>query len=153
MCQLQKTLLDKLDSFKTPLSDDKKVFKNMAKSDFETVCVQEDKFRDTDTTIKISKHVPISVSISSNLIERPIFFCNSNPATLVESFVDALGVLATESKVKLKSKNLEIENRVKSKLNQIFSAPNQCDCHKEPICNLRMSVSEKQKSKVCRHCF
>ena len=57
---------------------------------FESICVQEDKFRDTDNTTWIGKHVSKSEPILSNLIEQPIFLCNSNPAALVESLVDAL---------------------------------------------------------------
>ena len=90
MYQLRETLFEKLDSFNVPYSDDKKLFKNMAITDFDTNCVQEDNVRDTETTTWVSKQVLISVSFLSNLIEQPIFLCNSNPGALVESFVDAL---------------------------------------------------------------
>ena len=39
----------------------KKLLKNMAVLNSESTCVQEDEFRDTDTTTWIGKHVPISV--------------------------------------------------------------------------------------------
>ena len=81
--QLREILFDKLDSFKIPYSDDQELFKNMAIFDFEPICVQEDKFRDVATMTWIGRHVPISVSNSSNLIEKPIFLCNSNPGALV----------------------------------------------------------------------
>ena len=55
--------------------------------DFESICMQTDKFRDTDTRTWIYKHVAISVAVSSNLIEQPISLCNSIPAGLVESFL------------------------------------------------------------------
>ena len=90
MYQLQETLFDKIDSFDIPYSDDQKLFITMAIFDFDSICVQENNFRDTDTTTLIGKHVPMSVSISSNLIEQPIFLCNSNTASFVESFVDDL---------------------------------------------------------------
>ena len=70
----------------------------MAKIDLESFFVQEDKFCYTDTKTWTGKRIPISVSISSNLIEQPIFSCDSNPGALVESFVDALDELATQSK-------------------------------------------------------
>ena len=85
MYQLQETLFDKLNSFNIPYSDDQKLFKKKALLDLESICVQGDKFRDTDTTTWIGKHVPISVSISTNLIEKSIVFCNSNPRVLSES--------------------------------------------------------------------
>ena len=71
--QIRETLFDKLNSFNILYSDDQKLFKNMAKFHFELRCVQEDKFRDTDTATWIGKHFPISVSIFANLIEQPIF--------------------------------------------------------------------------------
>ena len=118
------TLFDNLVSFNIPYPDDQKFFKNMALLDFGTICVQEDKFRDTETTTWIGKHVPTSVSISWNLIEQPIFSCKSNPRALIEFFVDALDRLAPQSEAQMKLKFLEVETNVKSKLNQSFFAPN-----------------------------
>ena len=74
----------------------------MAKFDFQSFWLQEDKFRDADTTTWIGKQVPISVPISFNLVEQPIFLCSSNPAALVELSVDALDRLATQSKSQTK---------------------------------------------------
>ena len=74
---MRETLYDRLHSFNIPYSDDQTLFKNMAVFDIESICVQEDPFRDTDTTTGIGKHVPISKSISSNLIEQPI--CHAIP--------------------------------------------------------------------------
>ena len=91
-------MFDKLNLLNIPYSHHQKFFKNMEKFDFEAVYVQQDKFRDTDTTTWIGKHVPLSVSILSNLIEQPNCLCNSNPGALVESFVDALDGLTTQSK-------------------------------------------------------
>ena len=84
--------------------------------DFESICVQEDKCRDADTTTWIGKHIPISVSVSSHLIEQPVFLCNSKLGAFVESFFGALHELATQRKAQMKLKFLEIETSVKSKL-------------------------------------
>ena len=81
--QPPETLFDKLDSFNITYSDDQKLFKNMAIFDLESICVEENKFRDTATTSWIGKRVQISVSISSNLIEQRNFLCNSDPAALL----------------------------------------------------------------------
>ena len=94
---MRETLNDKLGFFSNPYSDDQKLFKNMAIFDLESVFVHGDKLRDTDTTTSIGKHVPISVIDSSNLIEQPIFLCNSNRGALVQSFADALDGLTTQS--------------------------------------------------------
>ena len=72
--QLKETLFYKLDSFKIPYTDQHQLFKNVAIFDVESICVREDVFQDTETTRWIGKHVPISVSISSNLLPEPIFF-------------------------------------------------------------------------------
>ena len=109
--QLPETLFDKLDLFNFPYSDYQKFFRNMAIFDFESVCLQEDKFRETDTTTWIGKHIPISVSLLSNLTEQSIFSYNSDPRVLVKSFVVALDGLATQNKVEMKINLSEIEGR------------------------------------------
>ena len=88
--RLRETLFDKLDSFDIQYTDDRKLFNNLAVFDFESICIPEEKLKNTETTTWIGKHVPISVSISSNLIATPKFLCNSNPRDLVESFIDAV---------------------------------------------------------------
>ena len=92
------TLFDKLDSFGIKYTSEQKLFKNLAIFDFESICVQEETFRDTNTTTWIRKHVPISVSISSNRLGEPIFLCNSDLQQLVASFIGFLGKLASQSK-------------------------------------------------------
>ena len=77
--QLRETLFEKLDIFKIPYSEDQKLFENLAVFDFVSICVKEQTYRETETIKRIGKHVPISVSVSSNLIPEPIFLCNSDP--------------------------------------------------------------------------
>ena len=80
--QLRETLFYKLDSYNIQYTDDQKLFKHLAVFDFESICIPEEKFKNTKTTTWIGKHVPVSVSISSNLKAKPIFLCNSNPRDL-----------------------------------------------------------------------
>ena len=61
-------------------------------------------------------HLPISVSISSNLIPEPIFLCSANPHHLISSFVTALEGLATQSKAQKKLNFIEVETAIKIKL-------------------------------------
>ena len=70
-------------------------------------------------------HVPISVSISSDLIPKPIFFCNANPQHPFLSFITALGGLATQSKTQMKLNFIEEETAVKIKLGAIPDQRNQ----------------------------
>ena len=95
--ELRETLFEKLDAFNIPYRNDQKLFKNLAIFDFESLCVKEDSYKQTETTTWIGRHVPISVSISSNLIPEPIFLCNANPHRLSSSFITALEGLATQS--------------------------------------------------------
>ena len=96
--QIQETPFDKLDSFGIEYTNEQTLFKNLAIFDFESVCVQEESFKNTDTTKWIRKHIPILVSISSNLVKEPIFVCYSDPHHLVTSFIGAIENLALQSK-------------------------------------------------------
>ena len=62
----------------------------------------------------------ISVSISSNLVEEPIFLCNSDPHHLVASFIGAFENLASQSKAKIKNLFHDIKTTVKIKLGSIL---------------------------------
>ena len=45
----------------------------------ENNCVQQKSFRNTDTTKWTGKHIPSSVSISSNVVEQQILLCKAEP--------------------------------------------------------------------------
>ena len=71
--QTQETLFDKLYSFGIEYTNEQTLFKNLAIFDFESIRVQEESFKDTDTTKWIGKHFPISVSISSEILWKNQF--------------------------------------------------------------------------------
>ena len=147
--QLRETLFDKLDFFSIPYTKEQQLFKNLAVFDFESICVREEQFKDTETTQWIGKHVPISVSISSNLIETPLFLCNSNPQDLVESFVVALESLAAQSKAQMKLQFLDIETSIKSRLNAMFAVLNERRGPRETVLEFEdecLEVEEKDVS-------
>ena len=131
--QLRETLLDKLDSFDIQYTDDQKLFNKLVVFDFDSICIPDGKFKNTETTSWIGKHVQISVSISSNLIAKPIFLCNSNPRDLVESFIDAVEGLATQSKAQMKVKFLEVETAIKSKLTRTLESLNERRCRNRRV--------------------
>ena len=157
--QIRETLFDKLDSFGVNYTSEQKLFKNLAIFDFESICVQDETFRDTNITTGIGKHVPISASISSNLVEEPIFLCNSDPRHLVASFIGAVENLATQGKAKMKNLFLDIETTIKIKLGNILKKPTQRhnrreharfdmiqdDCDKE-ICDSNQFLPIQKKS-------
>ena len=71
--QTQETLFDKVDSFGIEYTNEQTLFKNLAIFDFQSTCEQEESFKDTDTTKWIGKHIPISFSISSNVVKETTF--------------------------------------------------------------------------------
>ena len=62
----------------------------------------------------------MSVSISSNLVEAPVFFCNSDPHQLVASSIGAFKNLASQSIAKMKNLFFDIETTIKNKLGNIL---------------------------------
>ena len=65
--ELRQTLFEMLDAFNNPYRNEQKLFKNLAIFDFDSNCVKEGSYKQTETTTwDFGKHVPISVSISSN---------------------------------------------------------------------------------------
>ena len=132
--QLRETFFEKLDSFGIQYTDDQKLFNNLAVFDFESICIPEEKFKNTKSTTWIGKHVPISVSILSKLIAKAIFLCSSNPRDLVESFTDAVEGLATQSKAQMKLKSMEIEKTaIKSKLTRTLESLNERRCRNQRV--------------------
>ena len=65
--ELRETLFEKLEGLSLPVSEDNKLFNNLAIFDFESICVPTEELKETQTTTWIGKHVPILVYISSNL--------------------------------------------------------------------------------------
>ena len=110
--RIRETLSDKLDSFGIKYTSQQFFLKNLAIFDFESTCVQEESFKGTKTTTWIGKHVPISVSISSNLVEEPVFLYNSDPHHLVSSFNGTLEGLALQSKTQMRLLLLDIETTI-----------------------------------------
>ena len=107
--------------------------------DFESICVQKETFRNTNTTTWIGKHVPISVSISSNFVEETIFLFNSDPHHLVASFIIALENLASEGKAKLKNLFPDIETTKKIKMGSILAKLTQRHIRRE---HARLDMSQ-----------
>ena len=99
--QLRETLFERLDSFNLPYRQDQKLFKNLAVFDFESICLKEETHKKTETTKWTGKHVPISVSSSSNLIPKHFFLCNSDPRHLLSSFSMPLKAWQRKAKPKL----------------------------------------------------
>ena len=134
--KLWETVFEKLDAFNIPYRKEHKLFKNLAILDFESICSKEaNSYKNTETTTWIGKHVPISVSISSNLIREPFFLCNANPHHPILSFNTALEGFATQSKAQMKLSFFEVETAVKIKLCAILEQLNQRRNRAERVSN------------------
>ena len=110
----------KLDAFNIPYRDEQKLFKKLAIFGFESICVKRGSYKETETTKWTRRHVPISVSVWSNLIPKPIFLCKTVPHHLLSSFVTDLEGLATQTTAQKKFKFIENETEIKVKLCKIL---------------------------------
>ena len=146
--ELRETLFGKLDAFNIPYRNEQKLFKNLAKFDFECICVKQDLYKQTKTTPWIGKHVPVSVSISSNLIPEPIFLCNANPHRLILPYTTALEGLAAQGKAQMKLNFIEVEIAIKTKLCPILEQLNQRRNRAERVQNVvdDCIVEEEEKN-------
>ena len=111
---------DKLDSFGIKYTSQQKLFKNLAVFDFESICFQEESFKDTKTTTWIGRHVLISIPISSNFVEESISLYKSDPHHLVSSFIGTLEGLVSQSKAQMNFLFLDIETTINIKLGSIL---------------------------------
>ena len=128
----------------TVLELDMEKIKNLAVFNFESICVPSSELKDTNTTTWIGKHEPISVSISSNLLQEPIFLCNKDPKTLIVSFVEALEELASKSKEKMLQKFCSIENAIKTRVNSIFEKLNERKNESTPMFEFQNIEEEEE---------
>ena len=111
--ELRKTLFEKLEGINLPVSVDNKLFNNLATFDFESICVPTEELNETQTTTWIGKHVPVSVSISSN------------PQNLIIDFVSNLELLAEKRGLELRTKFQDIERAVNERVKKIFDQLNE----------------------------
>ena len=121
---LRETIFENLDGFNIPYTENQKLFSNVVVFDFESICVPTEELKATKTTTWIGKHVPISILISSNLQDAPIFLCEKDPELLIIAFVSSLELLAEKSKLQMRTKFQEIENIVNDRVEKIFDKLN-----------------------------
>ena len=123
--ELREKFFEQLDALNIPYRKEQKLFKNLAIFEFESIYVKEDAYKQTETTTWIGKHVPIPVSISSNLTPEPILLCNASPQHLISSFITAVERIATQSKTQMILNFFEVETASKIKLCAILEQLNQ----------------------------
>ena len=110
--QLSETIFERLEDVKINVPLALRLFSHLIIFDFESITVPDKTIRNTELTSWIGKHVPISVSISSNLFTQPIFICNEDPLQLMRDFVSNLTHIAEKSTLlKRKTKLLRTGTR------------------------------------------
>ena len=113
--QLAETIFDRLDDVKINVPQELRLFSHLIVFDFEAITVADNTLRNTVLISWIGKHVPISVSIASNLLKDPIFICNEDPYQLIRDFVSSLTNIAEKSTLimrgKLNAFVLELEEK------------------------------------------
>ena len=125
MFRLCETLNDKLEGFSVRVSENNKLFNNLAFFAFESIRVPTEELKETQNTTWIGKHVPILVSISSNLIVEPIFLYNKDPQNLIMAFVSNLELLAEKTKLEMRTKLQDFEVAVNERMKKIFDQLNE----------------------------
>ena len=124
--KLRETLFEKLDELNFPYRNEQKLFTNLGIFDCESKCIKEaNSYKQTETTTWISKHVPISVSISSNLIPEHIFLCSASSHHLILLSATTIEGLETQSIAQMKLNFIEVETAIKIKLCAIVEQLNQ----------------------------
>ena len=114
-----------MNGFNIEYTREQTLIKNVAIFDFESICVPSEELEPTKTITWIGKHEPISVPISSNLLDKPIFLCDKDPQSLIIDFVAKLELLAEKNKTEMRSKFLDIEKNGNKRLYTIFSILNE----------------------------
>ena len=113
--QLAETIFDRLEDVNIMVRQELRLFSHLIVFDFESITVPDNTLRNTDLTSWIGKHVPMSVSIASNLLKDPIFICNEDPYQLIRDFVSSLTNIAEKSTLimreKLNAFVLELEEK------------------------------------------
>ena len=125
---LRETLFEKLDGLNIPYIEDQKLISNVAIFDSESKCVPTDKLKELTDQNKyldcIGKHVPISVSIFSNLQDDPIFLSEKHPELLIIAFGSNLELQAEKSKLQMRTKFQETENTLSDRVKMSFDKLN-----------------------------
>ena len=102
----------------------KNIFNNLAIFDFESICVPTEELKENTNYNLDWKHVPISVSLESNLIDEPIFLYSKDPQNLKIEFVSNLELLAEKSRLEMRTKFQDIEVDISEGMKKIFDQIN-----------------------------
>ena len=86
----------------------------MAFFDFESICDEDENFKDNQTKPYFRNHITILVSMLSNLIKEANFLCVPNPYDFVNVFTDGWEKLTAPGKAQMILNSLQIETAKKN---------------------------------------
>ena len=119
--ELRETIFEKLEGINIHVETERRLFQNLAVFDFEALAVPlGNNISNQENTTWIARHVPISVAISSNLCDQPIFICCSDPRELVSRFVDELRKLSEKSATQYRELFKNELDEIAKRINQLI---------------------------------
>jgi predicted oxidoreductase len=94
---LNNSIFEKLYEFGIRVPDEEQQYDYFAVYDFESI-LKSTQIRVTDKLVWTQNHIPISVSISSNVpnFQDPVCFVNKDPDTLIKEMIDYLNKIRSE---------------------------------------------------------
>ena len=114
--QLRSTVFEELESIGIEVPHNLRFYSHAAVFDFESYVVASEDLINTRLTEWKGVHVPICVSVASDILEETIFLCNEDPKQLVVEFVQALEELAVQAEADMREKMLpylrDVENMI-----------------------------------------
>ena len=114
-------MFEKLENVDVKINDTIRLFTNLAVFDFESTTVHDETLSNSYSVTWVGKHVPISVSIASNLLSAPVFLCNENPMQLIREFLDELLKLSEQSATMMQTKFNNVLIQLDEKIHEIQS--------------------------------
>ena len=111
-------VFEKLENVDVKINDTIRLFTKLTVFDFESITVHDETLSNSYSVTWVGKHVPISVSIASNLLSSPNFLCNENPMQLIREFLDELPKLS-KSAAMMQTKFYNVLIQLDEKIHEI----------------------------------
>ena len=123
--QLGESVFNKLKACGIEVTEDKLLVTNFAVFDFESISVRSSTVVVAETTTWVCTHQPISVSITSGLLEAPNLNCDTKLQSLFSTFLTSLENLAEKRKLEIGLKLLNNGTTIREKLERVTSTLDQ----------------------------
>ena len=123
---MKEAVIEKFSNFDKIVPENIRLVDNLAVVDFESICVAETTTDTNSTEITpttwVGRHEHTSVSISSNLIKKPIFICESQPRKLVEQIVDGFAETGAKMEIDMRTRFKDVTGSLCDKTTNVSNA-------------------------------